>query len=401
MKSLLPATTLQEVKMSQKEEFMQFARVNISDETIQEVVDCLKSGWITTGPRVKKFEEKLQEYLGSPHAVSIASATAGLHLALMAMGIKPGDEVITTSFTFVATLNTIVQAGAKPVLVDVERGTYNMDISRVEAAITPHTKAIMPVHYAGAPVDLDPLYALAQKYNLRILEDAAHAIGAEYKGKKIGSFGDVQVFSFHPNKNMTTGEGGCIATRDPEIVKQINIWKFHGIDRESWNRFAKGGSQLYDVVVPGFKFNMMDIQASLGIHQLEALDSFTDARTHRVNRYRDLLGNWEEITLPQAPTFDHRHAWDLFAITINPEKAGVTRDEFMSIMKDDFNIGTGLHWQAPHLFSYYKETFGYKMGDFPNAEHIADHVVSLPLFPQMTDGDQDRVVRAMKHIFKR
>jgi len=387
--------------MSQKEYFMQFARVNISDETIQEVVDCLKSGWITTGPRVKKFEEKLQEYLGCPHVVSISSATAGLYLALVAMGIKPGDEVITTSFTFVATLNTIVQAGAKPVLVDVEQKTYNMDISKVEASITQRTKAIMPVHYAGAPVDLDPLYALAQKYNLRILEDAAHAIGAEYKGKKIGGFGDVQVFSFHPNKNMTTGEGGCISTRDPEIVKQINIWKFHGIDRESWNRFSKGGSQLYDVVVPGFKFNMMDIQASLGIHQLRELNDFTEARTRRVSRYRDLLGGWEEITLPEAPSFNHKHAWDLFAITINPEKAGVTRDEFMSIMKDDFNIGTGLHWQAPHLFSYYKETFGYKMGDFPNAEHIADHIVSLPLFPQMTDEEQDRVVRAMKHIFKR
>ncbi len=401
MNSSLPVTTLPEDKMPEKEKFMQFAQVTISEETIQEVVDCLKSGWITTGPRVKKFEEKLQNYLESPHAVSISSATAGLHLALVAMGIKPGDEVITTSFTFIATLNTIVQAGGKPVLVDVERGTYNMDVSKIEAAITPRTKAIVPVHYAGAPVDLDPLYALAKKYNLRVLEDAAHAISAEYKGKKIGSFGDVQVFSFHPNKNMTTGEGGCITTRDPEIAKQINIWKFHGIDRESWNRFAKGGSQLYDVVAPGFKFNMMDIQASLGIHQLDDLDGFTEARTHRVNRYRTLLRDWEEITLPEAPTFEHKHAWDLFAITINSEKAGVTRDEFMSILKDDFNIGTGLHWQAPHLFSYYKENFGYKEGDFPNAEHIADHIVSLPLFPQMTDTDQDRVVHAMKQIFKR
>ncbi len=218
--------------------FLPFSRPSISRAAIDEVVACLESGWITTGPRVKKFEDALQAYLGAPHVLALANATAGLHLALLALDLQPGDEVITTPMTFAATLNMIVLAGGTPVLVDVEPHTYNMDVARVTAAITSRTRALLPVHFAGLPVDLDPLYALAAKHGLRVLEDAAHAIGTEYKGKRIGAFGDMQVFSFHPNKNMTTGEGGCLTLRDDKLAERMALLRFHGMDREAWNRFG-------------------------------------------------------------------------------------------------------------------------------------------------------------------
>jgi dTDP-4-amino-4,6-dideoxygalactose transaminase len=381
--------------------FLPFTKPCLSEESIAEVVDSLRSGWLTTGPKVKKFETILQKYLGcEKNVIALSSATAGLYLSLTSLKIQPGDEVITTSFTFVATLNTIVQAGGKPVLVDVEKGTYNMDVSQIEGAITPRTKAIVPVHFAGAPVDLDPLHDIARRHNLHVIEDAAHAIGTEYKGKKIGSFGDTQVFSFHPNKNITTGEGGCVSSSDSDLIRNLSTAKFHGIDRESWNRFSKEGSQLYDVVTPGLKYNMMDLQAALGLHQLPELDHFIDLRTKRVKKYLEAFHGWEELSLPQVPTYFHRHAWDLFAPTLNSKKTGISRDELIAKLKEE-NIGAGLHWQAPHLFSFYQDTFGFKVGDFPNAEYIADHVLSLPLFPQMTDDEQSRVINALRKILKK
>ncbi|TAM47158.1 MAG: DegT/DnrJ/EryC1/StrS aminotransferase family protein [Gammaproteobacteria bacterium] len=382
------------------EEFLPFSRPSISPEAIAEVVECLKSGWITTGPRTKRFEEDLKAYLGAPQVLALTSATAGLHLALLALELKPGDEVITTPLTFAATLNVIVLAGAKPVLVDVDPRTFNMDIARLEAAITPRTRAIMPVHFAGLPVDLDPLYALAQKHKLRVVEDAAHAIGTEYKGKRLGSFGDTQVFSFHPNKNMTTGEGGCIATRDAELAARMALLRFHGMDREAWDRFGKKGSQHYEIVLPGFKYNMLDMQAALGLHQLKALDGFIQRRTELAMRYQKHLAGWKELTLPQAPAYAHRHAWHLYTVLVNSETAGFDRDAFMAKMKEH-NIGTGLHYRAVHLYPYYREHYGFKSGDFPHAERIGDSIVSLPLFPAMTDADQERVFRAMADIFGR
>jgi len=362
------------------------------------VVTCLKSGWITTGPRVKQFEEELSSYLGAPHVLALTSATAGLHLVLVALGLKPGDEVITTPMTFAATLNTIVLAGGRPVLVDVEPGTYNIDVTRIEKAITKHTRAIMPVHFAGLPVDLDPLYDLANKHNLRVIEDAAHAIGTEYKGRRIGSFGDVQVFSFHPNKNMTTGEGGCVATRDEQLASDVALLRFHGMDREAWNRFGKKGNQHYEIIAPGYKYNMMDIQAALGLHQLRQLDGFIERRAAIALRYQKALADWPQLTLTTTPAYPHRHAWHLYTPLINPDAAKMDRDAFMQGMKER-NIGTGLHYRAVHLYPYYREHFGFKRGDFPNAEAISDRIVSLPLFPAMTDADQDRVIAAMKDLF--
>jgi dTDP-4-amino-4,6-dideoxygalactose transaminase len=382
------------------DEFLPFARPSISREAINEVVACLESGWITTGPRVQKFEDELRRYLQAPHALALASATAGLHLALTALELQAGDEVITTPMTFAATLNTIVLSGGKPVLVDVEPDTYNMDVSRLAQAITPRTRAIVPVHFAGLPVDLDPLYELAHQRGLRVIEDAAHAIGTEYKGKRIGAFGDTQVFSFHPNKNITTGEGGCVATRDDKLAEQIALLRFHGMDREAWNRFGKTGSQHYEIVTPGYKYNMMDIQAALGLHQLPALDGFIKRRTELAQRYQRLLADWPQWTLPGTPKFAHRHAWHLYTPLINNGAAGMDRDVFMQRMKER-NIGTGLHYRAVHLYPYYREHFGFKPGDFPQAEAISDRIVSLPLFPGMRDADQDRVISAMAGLFGR
>ncbi len=259
----------------------------------------------------------------------------------------------------------------------------------------------MPVHFAGLSVDLDPIYALAKKHNLHVIEDAAQAIGAKYKNKKIGSFGDTQIFSFHPNKNMTTGEGGCVSTSDDKIAHQIEILRFHGIDRtDAWNRFAKSGSQHYDVPQPGFKYNMMDIQAALGLHQLPQLDEFNQRRTYLALRYLKKLNDWPQFDLPLDPKhYEHTHIWHLFNPLLNLDKTGMTRDEFLEKMKNK-NIGIGFHYDAVHLFSYYQKTFGYQLGDFPNAENIAARIMSLPLFPTMTETMQDHVINTMQTIFQ-
>jgi dTDP-4-amino-4,6-dideoxygalactose transaminase len=314
------------------------------------------------------------------------------------MGIQANDEVITTPLTFAATLNTIVLAGAKPILIDIDPETYNMDLNQLEDAITDKTRAIMPVHFAGLPLDLDFLYSIAETHGLRVIEDAAHAIGSEYKGKKIGSVGDTQVFSFHPNKNITTGEGGCVVTRDEALAKKISLLRFHGIDREAWNRFGKSGTQDYEVVLPGFKYNMMDIQAALGIHQLKALDDFITRREKLAERYQEALTDWTEWTLPKAPHFMHRHAWHLYTPLINEPITQLNRDIFMEKMKEK-NIGTGLHYRPVHLYPYYREQFGFKPGDFPCAEDTGARIVSLPLFPTMTESEQDRVLDVMYSIF--
>lgn len=382
------------------EPFLPFAKPDISQAAIDEVIACLKSGWITTGPRTQQFEKDLATYLQAPHALCLNSGTAGLHLALMCLDLQPGDEVITTPFTFVATLNTIVHAGGKPVLVDIDPLTYNIDINHIEAKITPRTRAILPVHFAGLPVDLDPLYALAKKHNLTIIEDCAHAIGAHYKDKPLGSFGDLQIFSFHPNKNMTTGEGGVVTCRNPEWAAKISSLRFHGISQPAFDRFTKKGNQHYEVTAPGFKYNMLDLQAALGLHQLQSLESFIERRTHLADRYITALANCPQLQLQHSPAYSHRHAWHLFAPLINTQAAGMNRDTFMQRMKDE-NIGTGLHYAVIHLHPYYKNTFGFKEGDFPFAEDVANRIVSLPLFPTMTEQEQDRVIQAIFKIMEK
>lgn len=380
------------------ETFLPFSRPTLSTAEAAEVTACLASGWLATGPRVQQFEQMLQDYFTAPYVLALTSATAGLHLSLLGLDLQPGDEVITTALTFIATLNTIVQAGGTPVLVDIDPDTLNMDMEQVAAAITSRTRAIVPVHYAGFPVDLSTLYALAEDYDLRVVEDAAHAIGAYYQGQRIGSFGDTQVFSFHPNKNMTTGEGGCVVTRDPELAQRIQILRFHGIDRSAWQRHTKQGSQHYDVVAPGFKYNMMDLQAAIGLHQLPQVETFNARRQQLAKRYHTLLANWPQWELPPDPAQSSGHAWHLYTPRLNVDVAGCTRDEFIQEMKQ-YNIGIGLHYAAVHLYSYYRQRYGWQRGDFPNAEYVGDHIVSLPLFPELTEIQQDEVIAAMHSVF--
>lgn len=378
--------------------FLPFARPDLSDDAINEVVDCLKSGWITTGPRVARFEEMLSRYHGGRKALAVSSATAGLHLALLALGLEDGDEVITTPLTFVATLNTIVLAGGRPVLVDIEEDSLSMDMNRLEDAVTPRTKAILPVHFAGRPVDLDPLYEIAEKHGLRVIEDCAHAIGAAYRDRRIGSFGDIQVMSFHPNKNMTTGEGGVILTDDEALAGKIERLRFHGIDRSAFNRFSKDGSQEYDVIAPGFKYNMMDIQAALGLHQLPALDGFINRRSQLATRYFAGLARIDGLKLPAAPASDRRHAWHLFTVLIRENHARIDRNGFMAAMKER-GIGTGLHYSAVHLYSWYAKKFGWAPDDFPIAADAGNRICSLPLFPTLEEADQSRVIETIGEIF--
>jgi dTDP-4-amino-4,6-dideoxygalactose transaminase len=378
--------------------FLPFAKPCLDQATIDEVVASLKSGWLTTGPKVKQFEDQLKTYCSAPHALALNSGTAGLHLALLAMGIGPGDEVITTTFTFASTVNTIVHVGATPVLVDID-DTLNIDFNQVEAAITPKTKAIVPVHFAGLPVDCDKLYAIAAKHGLRVLEDGAHAMGSEFKGKKIGSFGDTVMFSFHPNKNMTTGEGGAIITHDEKIAQSVSTMRFHGIDREAWNRFAKSGSHHYDIIAPGYKYNMLDLQGALGMHQLPQLDGFNDKRAQWVAAYKNELKDLHELRFAAVPSYEHKHAWHLLTVQLTDD-AGMTRDEFMQALKDR-NIGTGFHYQPIHTFKYYREQYGYQEGDFPIAENISKRILSLPLFPQLHESEFEYIINSIHQVFNK
>src|SRR5215813_3990679 len=379
--------------------FLPFARPFLGEEEIAEVADTLRSGWITTGPKVEKFAAAFADYVGGRFAVPVSSATAGLHVALLALGVGPGDEVITTPMTFVATLNTIVHCGAVPVLADIDAATLNVRVEEIEKRITPRTRAIVPVHYVGQPADLDPIVELATSRGLAVLEDAAHAIGAEYKGRRIGSFPTTSVFSFHPNKNMTTGEGGMVVTEDEPVFEKASLLKFHGMDKESWKRFAKTGSPRYDVAIPGYKYNMMDIQAALGLHQLTRLEGFLVERERLAARYDAALAGLVGLILPQRVPYRVRHAWHLYTPLVDVDRLTIDRDRFMEELKAR-NIGTGLHYTAAHEFSYYASGFGWRPEDYPEAHFVSERIVSLPLFPGMTDADQDDVVAAVSEVLK-
>jgi dTDP-4-amino-4,6-dideoxygalactose transaminase len=379
--------------------FLPFARPALGEEEIAEVVDTLRSGWITTGPKVERFTAAFAEAVEGRFAVPVSSATAGLHVALLALGVGPGDEVITTPLTFVATLNTIVHCGAVPVLADIDAATLNVRVEEIEKRVTDRTKVIVPVHYVGQPADLDPILELAVRRGIAVLEDAAHAVGSEYKGRKIGSFPTTSVFSFHPNKNMTTGEGGMVVTDDEAVFEKASLLKFHGMDRESWKRFAKSGSPRYDVALPGFKYNMMDIQAALGIHQLARLPGFLAERARLAARYDRLLPGLPGLILPQRVAYPVKHAWHLYTPLVDIDRLTISRDRFMEELKKK-NIGTGLHYSAVHEFSYYADRFGWKAGDFPEAHFVSERIVSLPLFPGLTDADQDDAVAAIREVLQ-
>ena len=379
--------------------FLPFARPSLGEEEIQEVVDTLRSGWLTTGPKTERFAAEFLEYVGGRFAVPVSSATAGLHAALLALGVGPGDEVVTTPLTFVATLNTIVHCGAMPVLVDVDAATLQMRVETIEGALTPRTKAIVPVHYVGQPVDLDPLLSLASARGLAVLEDAAHAVGTEYRGRRIGSFPTTSVFSFHPNKNMTTGEGGMIVTEDRDVFERASLLKFHGMDREAWKRFSKEGSPRYDVTLPGFKSNMMDIQAALGLHQLKRLEGFIVERARQAARYDAAFEGLSGLILPARVAYPARHAWHLYTPLVDVDRLTISRDRFMDELKRR-NIGAGLHYTAAHEFSYYAGRFGWKPEDYPEAHFVSERIVSLPLFPGLSEADQDDAIAAVSEVLE-
>jgi dTDP-4-amino-4,6-dideoxygalactose transaminase len=383
-----------------RSEFLPFARPAIGDEEIAELLDTLKSGWITTGPKVERFAREFAEYVGGRFAVPVSSATAGLHVALLALGVGPGDEVVTTPMTFVATLNTIVHCGAVPVLADIDRNTLNVRVEEIEKRIGPKTRAILPVHYVGQPADLDAILELARARNVPVLEDAAHAVGSEYRGRRIGSFPTTSVFSFHPNKNMTTGEGGMVVTHDEDVFEKASLLKFHGMDREAWKRFAKQGSPRYDVAVPGFKYNMMDIQAAIGLHQLARLEGFLAERRRLAARYDAALAGQAGLILPRPVPYPVRHAWHLYTPLVDIDRLSIGRDEFMAELKKR-NIGTGLHYTAAHEFSYYADRFGWRPDDFPEAHYVSERIVSLPLFPGLSDEDQDDAIEAIREVLSR
>ncbi len=364
--------------------FLPFTRPSIDEETIAAVAEVLRSGWLATGPKVAEFEAQLSQYCGGRPVRSQTSATAGLEMALLACGIGSGDEVITPALSFVATANVIVRVGARPVFVDVGLDSRNIDLDQVEAAITPRTRAIMPVHFAGLPVDMERLYAIAGKHQLRVIEDAAHAIGSVWRGRRIGSFGDLVCFSFHPNKNITTIEGGAISGGTPAELKSIELHRWHGQ--------VKSGVDGFDTLIAGGKSNLSDVAAAVGLGQLKHLEAFNARRRLLVARYFELWGKNAPLRLPERG--DEGHSWHVFTPLL--PLAAISRPQFIEAMKAR-DIGVGVHYPAIHLFTAYR-ALGYREGQFPNAERIGRETVTLPLFPAMDLADVDRVVTAATAI---
>ena len=377
-----------------RDTFLPFSKPDLKESDIQAVADVLRSGWITTGPKVAQLEADFKQYLGSPDAISMTSETGVMEVLLHALGIGPGDEVITPSMTWVSMINLTVLAGATPVFVDVNRDTLMVDPDEVEAHITPRTKLIVPVHFAGACADMDPLRAIAQKHGIRLVEDAAHAIGTRYKGKLIGSTGTA-MFSLHPIKNITTGEGGMLVTDDEELGKRARSLKFHGLGVDAYDRLTHGRSPQAQVVEPGYKYNLPDMQAVLALGQLARIEEINARRTALALRYRELLSGIDELQPLADPEYDFKHAWHLFVVRV--VKGKLNRDEFMAALKEK-NIGTGLHFRCTHLQKYYREQMGCKPGMLPNTEWNSDRICSIPLFPSMTEEDQDDVIAAIKEV---
>lgn len=378
-----------------RESFLPFAPPLIGEEEINEVVDTLKSGWLTTGPKTRKFAEQFADYTEAPGALTVSSCTAALHLSLLALEIGPGDEVITTPLTFAASVNVIEHAGARPVLVDVEADTLNIDPQAVEAAITPATKAIIAVHYAGHPVELDALRDIASRHQLHLIEDAAHAIGAAWKGQPIGSGSNPACFSFYATKNLTTGEGGMLTGHD-ELLERARTLSLHGMSREAWSRYAAGGKWAYDIVAPGFKYNMTDIQAALGIQQLKRFESMQQRRADIVARYQAAFATDPAIQTPV--TRDHvTHAWHLYVIRLNEYELSIDRNTFIEEVNAR-NIGTSVHFIPIHIHSYYAQKYGWNPEDFPVALSNYSRMLSLPLSPRMTDQDVQDVIDAVSEV---
>lgn len=378
--------------------FLPFALPDIGDDEINEVLDSLRSGWLTTGPKTKRFEEDFSAYAGDgTESIAVNSATAGLHLALEAVGVGPGDEVITTPYTFTSDAEVVRYLGADPVFVDIDPATFNIDPNKIESAISPKTKAIIPVHFAGLSCDMDAILAIARKHGLKVIEDAAHALPTTCNGRLIGSLdSDVTVYSFYATKTITTGEGGMIVTRNPEIARRCRTMRLHGISRDAFDRYTSTKpSWHYEVVAPGCKYNMTDVAASLGIHQLKKARAFQHKRQAMAERYDEAFADLPLVLPPKAPIGD-THAWHLYVVRLN-DAAPVNRDRFIELMAEK-GVGCSVHFIPLHLHPYWRDRYSLKPEDFPHALHNYERAVSLPLFTKMTAEDQQQVITAVREI---
>lgn len=379
-----------------REKFLVFGSPKIEQPEIAEVVHSLESGWLGTGPKTKQFERDFAAYKGVPYAAALNSCTAGLHLACVGLDLQPGDEIITTPMTFCATVNAIIHSGATPVLADIDPDTLNIKPEEIERHITPKTRAILPVHFAGRPCAMDAIVDIAKRHNLALIEDCAHAIETEYRGRKAGTFGEFGVFSFYVTKNLATGEGGMVISNSEERIDRVKILSLHGMSRHAWQRFSDAGFKHYYVEEAGFKYNMMDLQAALGIHQLSRIETNWLRRQEIWHRYTEAFTGLP-VRLPAEPETDTRHAYHLYSILIDEATAGIGRDAFLDEMTAQ-KIGVGVHYLSIPEHPYYQKTFGWKPEDYPNAMRIGRETVSLPISPKLTDEDVEDVIDAVYQI---
>jgi dTDP-4-amino-4,6-dideoxygalactose transaminase len=379
-----------------RKDFLFLTKPWIGQEERDEVLDTLNGMWLSRGPKVTQFEDEFKAYVGTKHAVAVSSCTAALHCSVVCAGVKAGDEVITSPITFPATTNAVIYERATPVLVDVDRRTFNIDPNRIEAAITPRTKAIIPVHMAGQPCEMDAIWDIARRHNLKVIEDAAHAAGSIYGDKHAGNLGDAGCFSFYASKNLVTGDGGMLTTNDDEFAEFARVISLHGMSTSAWKRYSKEGTPNWDLVYPGFKYNMTDIEASLGIHQIRKVEKITELRMKWGALYDELLADIPEIITPyRAP--GRRHNCHLYIVTLDIDRLSVSRDEFMRILKAE-NVQSSIHFVSVHKQPYYAQTYGFTDAQYPNAAWLSDRILSLPIYPQMTEQDVHDAATAVRKV---
>lgn len=383
-------------RQTNRAEFLPFHVPAIGDEEINAVVEVLRSGWLTTGSKVREFEKQFAQFVGSRHAVAVNSATAALHLALKAIDVRERDEVIVPTMTFAATAEVVLYLRAKPVLVDCEPETLNMDCAMLESALTPKTKAIIPVHFAGHPCDMNNILRFARTHDLKIIEDAAHALPASDRSRRIGSIGDITCFSFYATKTITTGEGGMATTDNPQWAEKIRMLSLHGISHDAWNRYDSEGSWYYEILSVGYKYNLTDIAASLGLAQLKKCQAMAAARRRIAEAYNCGFGDVAEIQTPVCQP-GIQHAWHLYVIQLDLERLTINRRDFIKALREK-NIGASVHFMPLHLHPYYGRTFGYQAADFPNASTAYERIISLPIYPKMSANDVNDVIGAVRSI---
>jgi len=377
-------------------EFLPFHRALIEEEEINAVVEVLQSGWITTGPRVLEFEQKFARYVGAARGVAVNSCTAALHVALAAIGIAEGDEVIVPTMTFAASGEVVLYFKAHPVLVDCEPDSFQVDPQQIERAVTPRTRAIIPVHFSGCACDMDPILDIARRHGLKVIEDAAHALPSRYKGRMVGTLGDITCFSFYATKTLTTGEGGMAVTENSEYAEAMRMLSLHGISKDAWKRYSSEGSWRYDILEAGYKYNLTDLQAALGLAQLAKCDAMSRRRTAIADFYNEQLSRSDAFEIPSHPP-DREHAWHLYVLQICPSALRINRDRVIEELKDR-GIGSSVHFIPLHLHPLYQNRLGYRAGQFPNAEKHFERAISLPIYPSMTLEETTRVVEALHDI---